>query len=134
METFRDLDLLATAVLVLDENLFVRYLNAAAENMLELSSRHTTGLPLDKVFNEDDKLVSAIVCGYHFSDKEKYHSTTGKCAGNPFLASSDPDGSNANNYIVLKYVSARTSGSNQESECALGAECDGGLRRTRLTK
>jgi hypothetical protein len=80
------------------------------------------------------KLVSAIVCGYHFSDKEKYHSTTGKCAGNPYLASADPDSSNANNYIVLKYMSVRTSGSNQESECALGAECDGGLRRTRLTK
>jgi hypothetical protein len=80
------------------------------------------------------KLVSAIVCGYHFSDKEKYHSTTGKCAGNPYLASADPDSSNANNYIVLKYVSARTSGSSQESECALGAECDGGLRRTRLTR
>jgi hypothetical protein len=80
------------------------------------------------------KLVSAIVCGYHFSDKEKHHSATGKCAGNPYPASADPDGSNGNNYLVLKYMSVRTSGSNQESECALGAECDGGLRRTRLTQ
>ena len=80
------------------------------------------------------KLVSAIVCGYHFSDREKYHSTTGKCAGNPYLASADPDTGNDNNYIVLKYISTRTSGDNQESECALGAECDGGLRRTRLTQ
>jgi Flp pilus assembly protein TadG len=79
------------------------------------------------------KLVSAIVCGYHFSAKEKYHSSTGKCAGNPYPASADPDGSNANNYLVLKYLSVRTSGSNEVSECALGAECDGGLRRTRLT-
>lgn len=79
------------------------------------------------------KLVSAIVCGYHFSKKEKKHSTTGKCAGNPFLAESDPDDSSGNNYLILKYISTRTSGSNAESECALGAECDGGLRRTRLT-
>jgi hypothetical protein len=79
------------------------------------------------------KLVSAIVCGYHFSKDEKKHSTTGKCTGNPFLAESDPDESSGNNYLILKYISTRTSGSNAESECALGAECDGGLRRTRLT-
>ena len=79
------------------------------------------------------KLVAGVVCGYHFSAKEKHHSTTGLCAGNPYLAASDPDGSNANNYLVIKYLSTRTSGSNAESECALGAECDGGLRRTRLT-
>jgi two-component system nitrogen regulation sensor histidine kinase GlnL len=60
METFHGLDLLATAVLVIDEDLSVRCLNAAAENMLELSSRHTIGLPLEKVFNEDAKLVAAI--------------------------------------------------------------------------
>nr|WP_301539057.1 pilus assembly protein TadG-related protein [Nocardioides sp. zg-1230] len=79
------------------------------------------------------KLVSAIVCGYHFSKKEKKHSTTGKCEGNPFLAEADPDDSSGNNYLVLKYISTRTSGTHAESECALGAECDGGLRRTRLT-
>lgn len=79
------------------------------------------------------KLVAAVVCGYHFSNKERYHSITGECLGNLHLAGLDPDGSNGNNYIVLKYLNARTSGSNVESECALGASCDGGLRRTRLT-
>lgn len=79
------------------------------------------------------KLVAAVVCGYHFSKQEKFHSTTGQCAGNPYLAADDPDDTNANNYIVLKYINARTSGSNVEGECALGASCDGGLRRTRLT-
>ena len=77
---------------------------------------------------------AAIVCGYHFSKQEKYHAITGECLGNPYLAAVDPDDTNANNYIVLKYISARTSGSNVESECALGATCDGGLRRTRLTQ
>lgn len=80
------------------------------------------------------KLVAGVVCGYHFSAKEKYHSTTKLCAGNPYLAGSDPDGSNANNYLVLKWISVRTSGSNSGSECALGSGCDGGLRRTRLTQ
>ncbi len=80
------------------------------------------------------KLVGAIVCGYHFSKQEKHHSTTGECSGNPYLAANDPDDSNANNYLVIKYISVRTSGSNAESECALGATCDGGLRRTRLTQ
>ena len=80
------------------------------------------------------KLVGAVVCGYHFSKSEKYHSTTGECAGNPYLAGADPDDGNDNNYMVLKYISVRTSGSNAQSECALGATCDGGLRRTRLTQ
>jgi Flp pilus assembly protein TadG len=80
------------------------------------------------------KLVAGVVCGYHFSDKEKHHSTTGECTGNPYLAANDPDGGNDNNYLVIKYISVRTSGSNAESECALGATCDGGLRRTRLTQ
>jgi hypothetical protein len=79
------------------------------------------------------KLVGGVVCGYHFSKKEKYHSTTGQCAGNPYLAANDPDDTNANNYLVLRYISVRTSGSNSESTCALGSGCDGGLRRTRLT-
>lgn len=78
------------------------------------------------------KLVSAVVCGYHFSAREKGHSTTGECAGNPYLAGSDPDGSNGNNYMVIKFVKFRSSGSNADSECGLGSECDGGLRRTRL--
>jgi two-component system nitrogen regulation sensor histidine kinase GlnL len=70
METFPGLDLLATAVLVLDEALSVRYLNAAAENILALSSRATVGLPLEKVFNEDAKLVAAI--GYARSHNCSY--------------------------------------------------------------
>ena len=78
------------------------------------------------------KMVSAVVCGYHFSKTERYHRTDGPCAGNTILAGNDTSG-NESNYLVIKYIRMRTSGSNQESECALGAECDGGLRRTRLT-
>lgn len=72
METFPGLDWLATAVIVLDEQLAVRYLNAAAENMLELSSGNTVGQPLDKVFNEEGKLVSAVgyACAHNCSYTE----------------------------------------------------------------
>ena len=70
METFPGLDLLATAVLVLDEKLTVQYVNAAAENMLEVSSRNTAGLPLAKVFREDAKLVAAI--GYACANNCSY--------------------------------------------------------------
>jgi Putative Flp pilus-assembly TadE/G-like len=80
------------------------------------------------------KMVSAIVCGYHFSKTEKFHSSSGQCAGLPsaMQAGDDPAG-NEENYLIIKFLNVRTSGSNQESECALGADCDGGLRRTRLT-
>ena len=76
------------------------------------------------------KLVSAYVCGYHFSNSRKYDSTHENCNGNPFPTAGD---STSNNYFVFRIVNFRTSVSNKESECALGAECDGGLRRTRLT-
>lgn len=78
------------------------------------------------------KMVAAVVCGYRFSKNEKYYSTTGACAGNTFTGVGDPD-DNQTNYIVIKYINSRTSGSYGESDCALGAECDGGMRRTRLT-
>lgn len=81
------------------------------------------------------KMISAVVCGYHFSASEKKHSTSGECAGLPvsMQAGNDPSG-NSENYLVIKYINERTSGSNVDSECALGDDCDGGLRRTRLTQ
>jgi hypothetical protein len=76
------------------------------------------------------KLVSAYMCGYHFDDKQKYDSVHDNCDGNPYPTAGD---NSSDNYFVFKIVNFRTSASNKESECALGAECDGGLRRTRLT-
>ena len=77
------------------------------------------------------KLVSTYVCGYHFDASRQYDSIHSNCDGNPFPTGGD---STSNNYFVFKIINFRTSGSNTESECALGAECDGGLRRTRLTR
>ena len=76
------------------------------------------------------KLVSAHMCGFHFDGTRRYDSPHANCDGNPFPTAGDSSG---NNYFVFRIVNFRTSSSNDESECALGAECDGGLRRTRLT-
>lgn len=79
------------------------------------------------------RLVSAVVCGFHYRNNasDKYDSSHENCAGNPYPASSDTSG---NNYFVFKFKTFRSSSTNAESECALGAECDGGLRRTRLSE
>lgn len=77
------------------------------------------------------KLVSAYVCGFHFDPVRAADSPHPNCAGNPFGTGGDLS---SNNYFVFKVINFRTSGSNEESECALGADCDGGLRRTRLSQ
>ncbi|MBD3946988.1 pilus assembly protein TadG-related protein [Nocardioides ganghwensis] len=80
------------------------------------------------------KMVAAVICGFHFSKTERYVSTTGECAGMPSMYTSDEwEAGNDVNFMLLKYVNERTSASNEDSECALGAECDGLLRRSRLT-
>lgn len=70
IESLSALDLLATAVILLDDQLALRYMNAAAENLLELSSKNTSGLPLAKVFSEDSKLTAAI--GYACANNCSY--------------------------------------------------------------
>ena len=54
------LDLLATAVMLLDGKLVVQYMNPAAENLFELSSKNVAGLALGKLFSGDLKLAAAI--------------------------------------------------------------------------
>ena len=69
-ESLSALDLLATAVILLDDKLTVHYMNAAAENLLEVSSKNTFGAPLVKVFSEDAKLEAAI--GYACANNCSY--------------------------------------------------------------
>lgn len=81
------------------------------------------------------KLVAAVVCGFHFSKTERYVSNTGQCAGRPTMyTTAEWDAGNTTNFLILRYVNERTSASNEDSECALGSECDGGLRRSRLSQ
>jgi two-component system nitrogen regulation sensor histidine kinase GlnL len=54
------LDLLATAVVLVDEALAVRYLNPAAENLFEVSSNSVTGQGLERLFADTAMLRAAI--------------------------------------------------------------------------
>src|SRR5215212_5973746 len=54
------LDLLATAVMLVDEPGTVRYMNPAAENLFGLSNQNAAGEPLDSVFKESVVLTAAI--------------------------------------------------------------------------
>ena len=54
------LDLLATAVMLVDTAYAVRYMNPAAENLFEMSSRNVMGQPLDILFSGTAELVGAL--------------------------------------------------------------------------
>src|SRR5687767_15640259 len=54
------LDLLATAVVVVNPGLMVRYMNPSAENLFEASSRNVEGLPLTGLFTQTAVLEAAI--------------------------------------------------------------------------
>jgi two-component system, NtrC family, nitrogen regulation sensor histidine kinase GlnL len=54
------LDQLATAVVVVDAGLAVRYMNPSAENLFELSSRNVGGQPITELFSRTAVLESAI--------------------------------------------------------------------------
>lgn len=54
------LDLLATAVMVVDAAAMVRYINPAAENLFGLSNRNAEGEPLESVFKESFVLTDAM--------------------------------------------------------------------------
>jgi two-component system, NtrC family, nitrogen regulation sensor histidine kinase GlnL len=54
------LDVLPTAVVLADGGRVVHYLNPAAENLFEVSSRNVTGLPLDKLFSDTAGIDAAI--------------------------------------------------------------------------
>jgi len=57
---FSGLEMLATAVFVLDENFLVSYTNPAAENLFAVSAKHVVGLPLHQVFAEGGELAAAV--------------------------------------------------------------------------
>jgi two-component system, NtrC family, nitrogen regulation sensor histidine kinase GlnL len=57
---FAGLDLLSSAVILVDEQLLVRYLNAGAENLFATSRRKVLGSPLTKILGEPAGLASAL--------------------------------------------------------------------------
>ena len=58
--TLSGLDLLATAVMLVDEPGCVRYMNPAAENLFGLSNRNAEGAHLESVFKESAVLTAAM--------------------------------------------------------------------------
>ena len=54
------LDQLATAVVLVDAGLGVRYMNPAAENLFEISSKNMAGQSLEKLFTDTAVLMTAI--------------------------------------------------------------------------
>src|SRR5512146_1922427 len=54
------LDLLATAVMLVDAGTVVRYMNPAAENMFELSITNVAGQTLGGLFADDELLLAAV--------------------------------------------------------------------------
>jgi two-component system, NtrC family, nitrogen regulation sensor histidine kinase GlnL len=54
------LDLLATAVMLIDENERVRYMNPSAENLFGLSSRSAEGAAIEAIFKGSSELSTAI--------------------------------------------------------------------------
>ena len=58
--SFAGLDLLASAVLLLDDALAIRYINAAGENLLAVSGRAVVGKPLTVVCTYSATLQSAL--------------------------------------------------------------------------
>src|SRR4051812_13796596 len=54
------LDLLATAIMLVDDAWVVRYMNPAAENLFGLSSRNAEGEGIAALFGGSDVLVQAL--------------------------------------------------------------------------
>ncbi len=57
---FAGLDLLSSAVVLIDERLMVRYLNPSAENLFAISQRKLIGHPLSKLLGPHHGLESAL--------------------------------------------------------------------------
>ena len=54
------LDILATAVLILDEQRVIRHINPAAENLFGISAHHAIGRPLSAILKERTELVRVM--------------------------------------------------------------------------
>jgi two-component system nitrogen regulation sensor histidine kinase GlnL len=57
---FHGLELLAAAVILLDQDLLMQYANPAAENLFESSRKNMMGRPLRDIFNDAGTLLSAV--------------------------------------------------------------------------
>jgi two-component system nitrogen regulation sensor histidine kinase GlnL len=59
------LEYLATAVILLDDESRIAYINPAAENLFDVSDKNLHGLPLQQVFTHTEQLASAMQQAIH---------------------------------------------------------------------
>lgn len=64
-QPFQGLDLLHTAVIVLDGQMTIRFVNTATESLLAMARKHLLGLSLDTLARHSDKLVEATRAALH---------------------------------------------------------------------
>jgi len=62
---FAGLDLLSSAIVLVDADLVIRYLNAGAENLFEVSQRRLLGQPLSVLLGEPSGLTAALHNALH---------------------------------------------------------------------
>jgi two-component system, NtrC family, nitrogen regulation sensor histidine kinase GlnL len=82
LEAYPGLELLATAVLLLDADRYVRYANPAAENLFEVSRRHLVGNSVRALFGDAPALLHAIdkalATGASYTEQEVELAVNGK--------------------------------------------------------
>lgn len=81
------LDLLAAAVMLVDENLVVHYMNPAAENLFELSSKNVSGRALGELFTDSAVLAAAVNHARDNNSSYTEHDTALGAAGRKLLLS-----------------------------------------------
>ena len=59
-DAFSGLDLLSSAVVLVDARLIIRHLNPAAQNLFAVSSRQLLGHPLQRLMGEPPELSAAL--------------------------------------------------------------------------
>ncbi len=62
---FAGLDLISSAVILLDAHLLIRHLNPAAENLFAASERQLVGRPLLQILGEPEELTAAFESALH---------------------------------------------------------------------
>jgi two-component system nitrogen regulation sensor histidine kinase GlnL len=103
--SYLTLEHLSTAVILLDEQSRITYLNPAAENLFDLSSKNLLGHPLQQVFTNTEQLANAIQQAVHnHASYIEYDLTLGthahgklhlRCAATPLQISK--------NYLLLEF-------------------------------
>ena len=82
MASFPGLELLATAVVALDDELVVRYANPAAESLLATGARSLIGQPFPQLFAESESLgktlAEALRAHWDYSAQHATYSRPGR--------------------------------------------------------